>query len=44
MAFAISSRFAQIGSSGENSGRGASARRCSISAGEDDRPPPAAAA
>src|SRR6266571_842868 len=35
MAFAISSRFAQIGSSGGNSGRGASARRCSISAGEN---------
>src|SRR5260370_299489 len=35
MAFAISSRLAQIGSSGGNSGRGASARRCSISAGED---------
>src|SRR5712691_3219848 len=35
MAFAISSRLAQIGSSGGNSGRGASARRCSISAGEN---------
>src|SRR5712691_341933 len=35
MAFAISSRLAVIGSSGGNSGRGASARRCSISAGEN---------
>src|SRR5260370_17670070 len=35
MAFAISSRLAQIGSSGGNSGRGASARRRSISAGEN---------
>src|SRR5258708_35095806 len=35
IAFAISSRFTQIGSSGGNSGRGASARRRSISAGEN---------
>src|SRR5207302_6015800 len=35
MALAISPRLAEIGNSGGNSGRGASARRCSISAGEN---------